>query len=119
MKDIRDQLIEIQDQTNDINSKLAILNDESEQITKLNENLRHRRDRNHAELQGLSNIRNRRLQTLKKTKPHIYEAVEWLRANRHLFKKDVFEPVCLEVNLTDKRYSDAVESLIGQKDLLV
>lgn len=42
----------------------------------------------------------------------VYEATMWLRENRGLFKHHVYDPVCLEINVKNKKYADAIESNI-------
>ncbi|KAG0349469.1 Structural maintenance of chromosomes protein 5 [Podila humilis] len=64
-------------------------------------------------LVALDDIRNRRLQELRATDNDVYEAVLWLRENQGKFQKQVFEPVCLEINITRLKYVDAIENIIG------
>lgn len=50
-----------------------------------------------SELKDLENVRQQRLEGLRRIDKHAYEAVLWLRENKHMFKGEVFEPMMLEV----------------------
>ncbi|KAG0283272.1 Structural maintenance of chromosomes protein 5, partial [Dissophora globulifera] len=63
-------------------------------------------------LEALDDIRNRCLEQLKSQDNDVYEAVMWLRANRQQFRKHVFEPVCLELNIKNRRIVNAVENIL-------
>ena len=41
------------------------------------------------------------METLRTTHPPSYEAANWLRANKHLFKKTVYEPMIVCVSSPD------------------
>lgn len=45
-----------------------------------------------------------------------YTAVNWLRANRHLFKGEVFEPMMLEINVLNPEHSVFLENVISRRD---
>lgn len=66
---------------------------------------------------GLDNIRNQRLETLAGIHRPTATAVEWLRMNAGDFKEKVFEPIVLEIGVSDIAYARAAESLIGFTDL--
>lgn len=66
-------------------------------------------------LVALDDIRNRRLEQLRETESDVYDAVVWLRQNRALFQKHVFEPVCLEINIKNMKYVDAIENVLNSQ----
>ncbi|KAG0036191.1 Structural maintenance of chromosomes protein 5 [Podila clonocystis] len=66
-------------------------------------------------LVALDDIRNRRLDQLRETESDVYDAVIWLRQNRALFQKHVFEPVCLEINIKNMKYVDAIENVLNSQ----
>ncbi|KAG0086782.1 Structural maintenance of chromosomes protein 5 [Podila epicladia] len=66
-------------------------------------------------LVALDDIRNRRLDQLRETESDVYDAVVWLRQNRALFQKHVFEPVCLEINIKNMKYVDAIENVLNSQ----
>ncbi|KAF9428893.1 Structural maintenance of chromosomes protein 5 [Podila epigama] len=65
------------------------------------------------QLVALDDIRNRRLEQLREVDGDVYEAVLWLREHRSMFQKHVFEPVCLELNIKDMKYVDAIEGVLN------
>lgn len=66
----------------------------------------------HVRMDELEDVKNRKLQALRNVDNDVYEAVVWLRQNRHLFKNHVFDPICLEINVKNKKFADAIESNI-------
>ncbi|KAF9299963.1 Structural maintenance of chromosomes protein 5 [Mortierella antarctica] len=66
-------------------------------------------------LVALDDIRNRRLEQLRETESDVYDAVVWLRQNRAMFQKHVFEPVCLEINIKNMKYVDAIENVLNSQ----
>lgn len=50
--------------------------------------------------------------TLRNQDADVYSAVMWLRENRQMFQKHVFEPVCLELNIKDITYVNAIENAL-------
>ncbi|KAI8597989.1 hypothetical protein EDD21DRAFT_310024, partial [Dissophora ornata] len=63
-------------------------------------------------LDALDDIRNRRLQQLRNQDNDVFEAVLWLRENRNMFQKHVFEPVCLELNIKNMTFVNAIENIL-------
>jgi hypothetical protein len=61
-------------------------------------------------LEELEDIKVRRLEFLKTHDNDVVEAVIWLRENRHLFQRHIFEPVCLELNIKNMNYVNAIEN---------
>lgn len=118
-KTIRVELQEIDNALDNFKSEEMSFRNGLSGLESDNATLRARRDSNHRKLDELNNIRNKRLSTLQKTNREVHRAVFWLRENRHKFKGEIYEPVCLEINLKDARHANAVESLISSKDLLV
>ena len=64
------------------------------------------------------NIRNQRLNAFRNDRDLVI-AVHWLRANPAKFNKQVYEPIALEVNVTDPQFAGQVEASIGGKLLRV
>ncbi|KAJ1922364.1 Structural maintenance of chromosomes protein 5 [Tieghemiomyces parasiticus] len=71
----------------------------------------------HRELGALEDVRNQRLEQLRAFHADSYRAVLWLRENRARFTEHVFEPVCLEINLTDEMAGPMMETLIQSSTL--
>lgn len=68
------------------------------------------------ELSRLENAKQQRLEKLKMIDPDAYAMVTWLRANRHLFKGDIFEPMMLEINVLNPQHSFYLENVIARRD---
>ena len=51
-----------------------------------------------SELKELQDVGNRRLEKLRQQHKDTYNAIQWLRANKHLFKGDIYEPMMLIVS---------------------
>ncbi|TPX60694.1 hypothetical protein PhCBS80983_g01576 [Powellomyces hirtus] len=73
---------------------------------------RNERERRYNELQGLDNVRNQKLELLRRENKDCYDATMWVKDNQHLFTKKVFEPVCLEINAKNPVYAEALEAYI-------
>lgn len=64
-----------------------------------------------ADIERLENMKNQRLEWLRKKDNDAYQAVMWLRQNRDKFEGEVFEPTMLEVIMRASRKSIFIESL--------
>ncbi|KNC97459.1 DNA repair ATPase SMC5 [Spizellomyces punctatus DAOM BR117] len=78
---------------------------------------RQERERTYKELQGLDDVRNQKLEILKRDERHCYEATTWLKDNMHLFQEKVYEPICLEISAKDPRYAQALEAAIQRSTM--
>ncbi|KAJ3023997.1 Structural maintenance of chromosomes protein 5 [Thoreauomyces humboldtii] len=94
------------------------INDARNQINEIAEEanqLRFRRERKYAELGALDNVRTQKLDLLRgdgRTRA-AYQGAEWLKDHQDLFQKRVFDPICLEIQVTDPAMADTVESFVG------
>ncbi|CAF0829543.1 unnamed protein product [Didymodactylos carnosus] len=69
------------------------------------------------ELEQINNVQNIRLQKLQSFNPDAFKAVQWYRKNKHLFKKVVYEPMILSLNIEDQNMTKYVEFIIPKRDL--
>lgn len=60
----------------------------------------------------MENEKLKKMENLRTWSPDTHKACEWLKNNRHLFKKHVYDPVLLEVSINDPRYINICESLV-------
>ncbi|CCM05532.1 uncharacterized protein FIBRA_07758 [Fibroporia radiculosa] len=74
-------------------------------------------DRNGDQLRQLDDANHRKLEGLARWDGDCANAVRWLRANRHRFKMEVFEPPILCLTVPDKRFVNAVEACFGTSQL--
>ena len=70
-------------------------------------------------LSQLEDNDHRKLDKLGRWDPDCADTVVWLRANKHRFRMEVFEPPALSVNVPDKKYAAAIESLFNANDMRV
>ncbi|CAB3225786.1 unnamed protein product [Arctia plantaginis] len=69
-------------------------------------------------IRNLEDVNIKRLETLRAYSEDCYNAVLWLRENRHLFQHDVHEPMMLEINFTDPKFARYLESTVAGRDLV-
>ncbi|KAI8823741.1 uncharacterized protein EV422DRAFT_368077 [Fimicolochytrium jonesii] len=108
------------------NQELRKLAEKSDTIRQANtdlcreaQHLRTQRDRKMSELENFDSVRNQKLELIKREAKDVYDAIMWLRDNQGLFEKKVYEPVVLEINVKDPRYSEAVETCLGRGNMLM
>ena len=70
------------------------------------------------ELDHINNVQETRLNNLQHQSPDAWKAVKWLRQNRMLFQKTVYEPMILALNVNDTAMMKYVEFIIPKRDLL-
>ncbi|KAI7729601.1 hypothetical protein M8C21_012043, partial [Ambrosia artemisiifolia] len=62
-------------------------------------------------LREMENIKNKRLQALRNSGAEkISDAYQWVQAHRHEFKKEVYGPVLIEVNISNQLHAAYLES---------
>lgn len=66
----------------------------------------------------MNNVQETRLAKLQHQNPDAWKAVKWLRQNRMLFQKTVYEPMILSLNVNDQAMMKYVEFIIPKRDLL-
>ncbi|ORY85894.1 P-loop containing nucleoside triphosphate hydrolase protein [Neocallimastix californiae] len=97
----------------DIDTKMrSLYNDRNE--------IKHERNSLNEKIENLQNKKNnlddmtkQRLNLLNHYNSHAYEANEWLKSHRSLFKMNVFSPVAIEINTNNKEEAAVVENTIG------
>lgn len=92
--------------------------DELEQFLRNQRNERSRREDELAgkevEIASLNDVRSHRLRLLKSRNPDAADAVQWLQDNQDKFEHRVYDPVLLEVQVTNKKYAKAAQHVIMQ-----
>ncbi|CAJ0633703.1 7802_t:CDS:10 [Entrophospora sp. SA101] len=66
----------------------------------------------HNKLERINDLKLRRAERIRSDRATT-EAIEWLKNNRSSFKKHVYFPICMEIDVKDTRYADAIENAIG------
>ncbi|KAK9367744.1 hypothetical protein V1509DRAFT_625177 [Lipomyces kononenkoae] len=70
------------------------------------------------EIKNLELVSNQKLRHVQKVDGDTYDAVVWLRQNKHLFKSEVFEPPILTLTMVDRNLTDAIESVVHRTQML-
>ncbi|XP_063976155.1 structural maintenance of chromosomes protein 5 isoform X3 [Diachasmimorpha longicaudata] len=70
------------------------------------------------EQKSLKDIESKRLEILRHASKDAHSGVMWLRENTHLFKKHVWEPMLLYIQVKDNSYSKFFENTIPHRDLI-
>ncbi|OTB01820.1 hypothetical protein M426DRAFT_25280 [Hypoxylon sp. CI-4A] len=70
------------------------------------------------DLEALDSKEGQKLSFLKRIGPDVAKGWEWLQEHHAEFEKEVFGPPMLSCSLKDQRYSDQVQSLLGDGDFL-
>ncbi|CAF1134302.1 unnamed protein product [Adineta ricciae] len=70
------------------------------------------------ELSHITNVQETRLAKLQHQNIDAWKAVKWLRQNKMLFQKNVYEPMILSLNVSDPNMMKYVEFIIPKRDLL-
>jgi hypothetical protein len=70
-------------------------------------------------LKQLNDVSSRKMQILRDFDKDAHDAVLWLRANKHLFEMEVFEPTLISVSVTHPEHTARIEGLINKNQLKV
>ncbi|KAJ3289636.1 Structural maintenance of chromosomes protein 5 [Borealophlyctis nickersoniae] len=98
-------LREIAEKIIDIQQDQRSINEECQEIRRNKDNLAE-------QLRGLDDVKNQKLENLRRFHPNEYKATLWLRENRHTFKSTIYDPICLEIGPKDMRYASPLETNI-------
>ncbi|NXJ85709.1 SMC5 protein, partial [Trogon melanurus] len=114
----------LQPQTDAVNNELKKLQEERANIEsdisdltseKMNQEREKRKVSDH--LGQLNNIMNMKEENLKRRFRDTHSALMWLRKNKEKFKKHIYGPMMLEINMKDNRYAKYIENHISGNDM--
>ncbi|CAF0981262.1 unnamed protein product [Adineta steineri] len=108
---IEDERKKLTEQQTQLSLKLQQVNDE---LRRIQQDIQIKQ----RELSHINNVQEIRLTKLQHQNPDAWKAVKWLRQNRMLFKKTVYEPMILSLNVDDANMMKYVEFSIPKRDLL-
>ena len=60
-----------------------------------------------------------RTMLMSKWDPDTHDAILWLRANNHLFRMEVIEPLFMSLSVKDRRYANAIEACFAGNQIKV
>ncbi|KAK9486669.1 P-loop containing nucleoside triphosphate hydrolase protein [Lipomyces starkeyi] len=70
------------------------------------------------EIKTLEMVSNQKLRHVQEVDRETFDAVIWLRQNKHIFKNEVFEPPILTLTMIDQNLTDAIESVVHRTQML-
>ncbi|KAG7220725.1 hypothetical protein INR49_017839, partial [Caranx melampygus] len=128
--DLKAELAKVGDQPdvtpaiNAINVELRRIQEERAKIEGEKADLYRERDNLSADsvrlakkLSDMNNMMNAKEEKLRERHRDTYEALQWLRQNKHQFEGNVHEPMMLMINVRDNRFAKYVENHIAFHDL--
>jgi myosin heavy subunit len=68
------------------------------------------------QIQKLNDINNQKMENLRRYERDTYNAVEWLRKNKGMFRGEVLEPFQLIINVPNTANAKYIESIISRND---
>ncbi|GJJ69205.1 structural maintenance of chromosomes protein 5 [Entomortierella parvispora] len=92
--------------------RIDSLQSQQQEIVNASSRINHKMTETRRSLNELDDVSKRRLDQLGRNDPDAREAVLWLRDNANIFQKKVFEPVCLELNIRNTKFVNAVENAL-------
>ncbi|XP_062563609.1 structural maintenance of chromosomes protein 5 [Armigeres subalbatus] len=69
-------------------------------------------------IEALENIEQVKMRLLQSRFESAYNATLWLRENQHLFRKKIYEPMLLELNVPNSENAKYLENTIARRDLI-
>lgn len=66
----------------------------------------------------IENVKAKRLEVLRRRSEDAFKAVQWLERNRDKFSSNVYDPMLLNINVSNKDYAKYIENVIPQRDLI-
>lgn len=67
----------------------------------------------------MTNETARRIGNLKRWDPDCGAVAEWLEKNKDRFQMEVFQPLCVSIDVPEKAYQNAVEASISGQQMKV
>ncbi|KAI0371444.1 P-loop containing nucleoside triphosphate hydrolase protein [Pilatotrama ljubarskyi] len=117
LEDLSRQLKELAQQNNLTRQRQQELQEQQRANVDKHSRCKQEIDQISRNLQQLDSQSHQKLEALKRADRDCGEIVEWLRANKHKFRMEIFEPALLCVTVPKRQYIDAVESCFGGTQL--
>ncbi|KAN0060807.1 Structural maintenance of chromosomes protein 5 [Thecaphora frezii] len=113
LTEIKLQIRSVDQEDRQVQDELSQISNDKNQISIESKSQNRSRDDLKRRLDSLEDVKAQRLEKLRQADAAAFSAVNWLRNNQAMFQKPVYEPILLEINVTDPAYADAVESCIN------
>ncbi|KAI0403819.1 P-loop containing nucleoside triphosphate hydrolase protein [Xylaria palmicola] len=102
----------------DIEAERRVLDDRFDELKGINLTMKDTLGNLQLESDNLNSQQGKKLAQLRSVHADAAQGWEWLQENQDQFQKEVFGPPMLTCSITDKKYSDQVQSLLGQDDFI-
>ncbi|CAH2294106.1 structural maintenance of chromosomes 5 isoform X2 [Pelobates cultripes] len=110
LESIANELRHIQVEKSNADGELSDLRMEKDNLERERKNKANR-------IKQLEDLLNQKEERLKKRFVDTYNAVVWLKENKHRFKQNVYQPIMLEINMKDQQHAKYVENHISANDM--
>ncbi|KAM7356002.1 structural maintenance of chromosomes 5 [Cochliomyia hominivorax] len=94
-----------------LNNDLRIISNELNDSTPEIQQLKNR-------LKNLENETEQKMQIIKTKHPEVFEAIQWLDTNMHMFRGRVYKPLIIELIVNNQHFAKYLENTISLRDLL-
>ena len=111
--DINAQIREINQRSNTTRQQIDKLHQDKQDNSLESRSFHNERNDVQQRLANLENVKSQRLENIRKADLNVYNALMWLRENQSMFQKPVYEPIMLEIDVTNRQLVNAVESCIN------
>jgi chromosome segregation ATPase len=118
--EINEELQQIQHKSQEISPRLNELVHDIREMLETKAGLEKKVVDKRERLKALNSKKDQTLEEIRKNNLDTFRAVQWFRSvDKSQFEGRVFEPIALNINVTDQRFMQAVESVIGRDALMV
>lgn len=117
-EDLQAEWNRLEDERKKLSEHQAQISTKLQQVTDELRNIQQDIQIKQRELDHMNNVQETRLAKLQHQNLDAWKAVKWLRQNRLLFKKAVYEPMILSLNVNEQNMMKYVEFIIPKRDLL-
>ncbi|CAF1014819.1 unnamed protein product [Rotaria sp. Silwood1] len=116
--DLQAEWNKLEEERKKLSEQQAQLSNKHQQVIDEMRRIQHDIQIKQRELDHINNVQETRLAKLQHQNPDAWKAVKWLRQNKMLFQKTIYEPMILSLNVNDPNMMKYVEFIIPKRDLL-
>ncbi|CAG8769760.1 27221_t:CDS:10, partial [Dentiscutata erythropus] len=111
--DIRQKMDDVARRSRELQSQLNDNKFSQDEINLTASNVDREMQRVKQQLKELDDVKRRRLESISRIDYDTFRAYQWLQQNQDKLCGRVFGPVCMEINIKDMQYADAIENALG------
>ncbi|KAJ2718581.1 Structural maintenance of chromosomes protein 5 [Coemansia sp. Benny D115] len=116
-EDARRRMAELRDRKMQSSNEIIQVQDEQKALVASGRRLAQQIAEHNEQLRALDDVEMQRREALRRFHEPSMRALEWVEANRHLFRQHVFRPICLEASVQDTRYAHLIETVVSVSTL--